>query len=488
MAHLVQATLDPPSTELGAETPASPTVYALPPMVVIDTIPGGYKTTFILNHMNKAHSDYLSGRFMGTLDDGDPPPRFLYVTPLLDEVERVKARCPDLNFRDPVPVHGRKFFDLERLVDAGECIATTHELFRMLTPRVVKRLQEQGYELVIDEVLTCVDYFKYDEDDVASLFQLKQVYIDAKTNRLRWNHDLWPDYDGKHEQVKNLCDCGNLVAWSMEEDGFKPGKKGSLLLWAFPAEFLAAFQSVHVLTYLFAGSPMRAYLDAQGVDFEMRTVINQGTDLAPWSGTAEGEAKARIRTHLKVYEGPLNAIGERPRGTRANPLSKNWFLKGGEEKTKRVRSAATNYFRDLTRGDRGGAKATSRELAWTTFKPFRSKLAGKGYKHHTQWIPLNAKASNDWRHKTAVAYLANRFALPEIANFFESHDIDIHENCYALSEMLQWLWRSAIRDDKEPKDVHVFVPSKRMRELLKLWLECDDAATFVAKAKAFNVN
>jgi hypothetical protein len=269
----------------------------------------------------------------------------------------------------------------------------------------------------------------------------------------------------------------------MAAEGFNPGKKGSLLLWAFPAEFLAAFVSVHVLTYLFQGSPMRAYLEAQGVEVSLKTVVDRGAGLAPWSQSAEGEAKARIRKHLKVYEGPLNAIGRRPRGSRANPLAKNWLIKGGEGASKATRSAATNFFRKLTRD---GA-VTSREIAWTTFKPFRTKLAGKGYKHHTQWIPLNAKATNDFRHKTAVAYLANRFALPEIKDFFESHNVDISENVYALSECLQWLWRSAIRDDKEPKDVYVFIPSERMRGLLKLWLSCDDAKSFVEQAASFTV-
>ena len=182
-------------------------------------------------------------------------------------------------------------------------------------------------------------------------------------------------------------------------------------------------------------------------------------------------------------EGPLNDVGRRPHGTRANPLGKSWFLKGGDAATKRVRAAATNRFRQLVRD----GFCTSREVAWTAFKPFRSKLAGKGYKHYSQWNPLNAKASNEWRHKTAVAYLANRFSLPELRSFFESQGIDICENVYALSEMLQWLWRSAIRDDKEPKDVHVFIPSERMRELLKLWLSCDDAESFVKKASEFTL-
>jgi len=33
--------------------------------------------------------------------------------------------------------------------------------------------------------------------------------------------------------------------------------------------------------------------------------------------------------------------------------------------------------------------------------------------------------------------------------------------------MIQWIWRSAIRDGKE---IWVYIPSRRMRELLKKWL------------------
>ena len=33
--------------------------------------------------------------------------------------------------------------------------------------------------------------------------------------------------------------------------------------------------------------------------------------------------------------------------------------------------------------------------------------------------------------------------------------------------MLQWLWRSALRDGKH---IILYIPSKRMRDLLKAWL------------------
>lgn len=42
------------------------------------------------------------------------------------------------------------------------------------------------------------------------------------------------------------------------------------------------------------------------------------------------------------------------------------------------------------------------------------------------------------------------------------------EEQFALSEMIQFIWRSAIRDNKPIK---LYIPSVRMRNLLEKWIE-----------------
>jgi hypothetical protein len=48
------------------------------------------------------------------------------------------------------------------------------------------------------------------------------------------------------------------------------------------------------------------------------------------------------------------------------------------------------------------------------------------------------------------------------------------QDMWALSEMLQMLFRSAIRGDKEKGDdsrhIKLYIPSQRMRNLLESWL------------------
>jgi hypothetical protein len=136
---------------------------------------------------------------------------------------------------------------------------------------------------------------------------------------------------------------------------------------------------------------MRAYLEAEGVSFDLRTVTDKGRKLAPWSTSAESEAKERIRKHLKVYEGPLNDAGRKAPGTKRQPLGKNWFTNAGTETIHGLRRATTNYFRWFTRNN-----VDTRYFAWTSFKNQRKALVGKGYKHHTQWMALNIKATNEY--------------------------------------------------------------------------------------------
>ena len=116
--------------------------------------------------------------------------------------------------------------------------------------------------------------------------------------------------------------------------------------------------------------------------------------------------------------------------------------------------------------------------AWTTSKERKPKLKGKGYGRHDNWIPLNAKATNSYIDKRSLAYLANRFSLPVIKSYFEERGIVVNDDVYALSEMVQWLWRSGIR---RGDPVNVYVPSDRMRRLLKLWLNSDDTLSFILK-------
>jgi hypothetical protein len=424
-------------------------------ITVLDAVMGSGKTTYMLGYINAAHDKNQRDIFDGLPGDR----RFLYVAPFLSEVDRVMEACPDLRFRDPQPIHGRKLYHLEKLIEGGENVCTTHALFRLLNRDIYELLKRQNYTLVIDEVITCVDLLAtLSVSDRKMLFDGEYVFV-GDTGRLCWNHNRYPDYHGKFDDIKGLCDNGNLVAC-------RPNPKTGLptvLIWEFPADFLRCFSNVFILTYMFHGSPMLSYFEAEGLSFDMKA-IDDGK-LVEWGSADEAAFKAKLRSLVSIYDGAMNTIGNNQKGSQ--PLSSSWFGRATDNVLKNLQSSTTRFFANIS-------KTPSARNAWTTFKKVKQRLKGKGYGRG--FIPVNAKATNDYIEKSAMAYLANIFHQPIIKGFFEERGIPVYEDLHALSEMIQWIWRSGIR---RGDPIHVFVPSERMRGLLKEWLAADNTATLI---------
>jgi hypothetical protein len=435
-------------------------------ITVIDSIMGSGKTTWMLDYLNnKFNTAPFKVKDCFTFG----APKYLYVTPMLAEVARVQSHCATLDFRDPQPIEGRKLYHLKTLLEEGKNVCTTHALFSMLNREIYELLKTQKYTLVIDEVVTCVEMFKsISKADQKLLFEQGFISIDSHTSRLQWNHAIHSDYEGRFEDIKNLCDNGNLVAYLPKKSRtrpLKPSEEAVVLIWEFPSEFLRCFQEVYILTYLFHGSPMMSYFEAEGLSFTMKAIHEK--KLVDWDQADEGQIKEALRPLVKLYPGSMNDIGD-PIG-KNNPLSSSWFVRANDEVLDQLR-ASTQYF--FTRV----AKCKSANAGWTTFQKVRRKLKGKGYAKG--FISVNTKATNDYRHKTTMAYLANIFHQPIIKSYFEERGITVYEDIYALSEMIQWIWRSQIR---EGKPINLFIPSKRMRDLFQFWLESDDTVALLKK-------
>ena len=103
---------------------------------------------------------------------------------------------------------------------------------------------------------------------------------------------------------------------------------------------------------------------------------------------------------------------------------------------------------------------------WSTYLEDKKEIQGKGYsKGYTQF---NLRASNEYRNKKYLAYLVNLYMNVGRVIYYKDHGIEIDQDLYALSTMIQWIWRSAIRDGEE---IYIYIPSRRMRELLIKWID-----------------
>ncbi|TRV65810.1 MAG: hypothetical protein EWV52_14065 [Microcystis panniformis Mp_MB_F_20051200_S6D] len=402
---------------------------------VIDAIMGSGKTTLVINMINQSDKS-----------------RFIYITPTLNEVERIKEKCIQADFKEPdTNQHGSKYYSFKKLIENGENIVTTHALFKLLTKEILADIKRKKYTLVIDEALDCVEiYGGITKADLEILFRDSMINVEQGTFRLKWNEATHGNYSGKFDQIRKLCSNGNLVYF-----------KGTTLLWEFPVESLNVFNEIYILTYLFQGSAMANYLKAYDAKINMFSVKGFSCNgdeptLIPYKELDEKVIKDIIRPIISIYEGSSNDIGVS--NGRNNPLSSSWYKRAKPLDIDSIKKALHNFFN-------GFARSKSIENAWTTFKDYKSKLAGKGYAKG--FLPNNLRATNDYIEKKAIAYTCNTFYHPIVKNYFEERGVTIYEDVYALSEMLQFIWRFQIR---RHDPIILFIPSERMRHLLKVWL------------------
>jgi hypothetical protein len=447
------------------------------PITVIDSLMGLGKTTYILSKLREEASNVSSYT-------GRPRQKLLVIVPLLSEIERYQRALPAFAFKEPSEYgtkklrkqgHGKKFYDLVRLVEDDENIITTHSLFSKMDRALYAKLQDAGYELIIDEVLETVTLYKgLSSHDRGILFDQRMVSVDPETWRLRWNQEQWGDYDGEFREVKRLCETGSLVVF-----------RERTMLWEFPSEFLRCFSKVTIATYMFDASPFAAYLKNEGFTFNRQTVNGNLTtpSLVPWEDAKPIEAalKARLRELVTVYEGPMNAFGREEK--HSHPLSSGWLGRQTAAGLKAIVSSTSYFFREW-------CNVPTNRLAWTTMKEHRTSLKGRGYtrskdrKSHPEmregeaygFLPWTMQATNDYCEVEAMAFLMNVYYHPDVKAYFEALGGNVSQDLYALSALLQWVWRSKIR---RSQPIKLFIPSERMRDLFKRWLAADSTPDLV---------
>ena len=158
---------------------------------------------------------------------------------------------------------------------------------------------------------------------------------------------------------------------------------------------------------------------------------------------------------IQIVDSPkLNQIG-----ADRFSLSKSWYDRADSD-VKQLKNNVYNCFFHIWKG------TPTSERMWATYNDDISKLRGKGYTN--AHVIFNKKASNEYRDRTALAYCANIYMNVNEKAFYTSRGVDVDEDTYALSILVQWIWRSAIRDGKPIK---LYIPSRRMRELLLGWIE-----------------
>lgn len=394
---------------------------------VVDSIMGSGKTSAAINKMNE-----------------DVDSNYIFITPYLAEVARIKQDCTDRRFTEPENKGNGKLESLHHLLAKGSNIASTHALFKAYNDYTKDLIKLNNYSLILDEVFNVLEMIPLHKDDIKLLLATGLAHVDED------NYVVWDDksYAGdKFSLVKSMAETRNLILIN-----------NMLMVWNFPIDIFSAFKEIYILTYMFDAQVQKYYYDVNNVAFEYLGVRNKNGYYTfsdePTAPTYVKELKNKI--HI-LDDKKLNAIGDKD-----TALSSSWFEREKDKRNKHMLKMLKN---NLLNVFTQRFKTNSNENMWTSFKDYKSNLGGKGYTKG--FVSCNARATNEYRHKKSLAYCINVYFNPYIKNYFISKNVDVKEDKYALSELIQWIWRSAIREGKE---INVYIPSSRMRGLLEEFL------------------
>lgn len=392
-------------------------------ITVVDAVMGSGKTSWAIDYMNRVVDENI-----------------LYITPYKKEIERIQSAVTEKDMKTP-QIRGKNHFKMDDLKDyfrLHEDIASTHKLFSDMERDTAELIREGKYTLILDETLRAVEpYNGVRKADINYLLKKGSITIDEK-NYIHWTDAEFRNENFKYSEVRNLA---------LNHSLFYVNDK--ILMWNYPSEIFKAFERIYILTYMFDASIMSYYLKLNKIQHQKKGIKNENGAFSLCD---------YYRQDTSVYRDLINIHRTNIIQKKNTALSSTWFKRADKRTKSDLQSAIYNWVRNVV-------NAKSNDVMWTTFKDYRSVLKGKGYTNG--FVECNCRATNDYSDRKNLVYALNTYVHVGIVQFFSQNGITIDQELYALSEMIQWIWRSAVRNGEK---INILVISDRMRGLLGLWL------------------
>src|SRR5699024_2801573 len=256
-----------------------------PSIHVVDSIMGAGKTSWAIQHMQDANKDE----------------KFIYITPFLSEVERVRESVTNRTFKAPNNKGKGKLDNLKDLIMHENDIVSTHALFQNADESLIELIRVSNYTLILDEVMNVIEQFELDnEDDFHLLLDNEMIIIDDNTGLIHWNEES-KYQNTKYNEIKILAKSENLYFF-----------ENTILFWTFPVTVFHAFKEIYIMTYLFQAQQQRYYYDMHNVDYTYKAVqkLPDGTYTLVNHEDKEPYDKELIKSLIDIYDGGLNDIGD----------------------------------------------------------------------------------------------------------------------------------------------------------------------------------
>lgn len=416
---------------------------------ILDSIMGSNKTNRVL--------DWI---------DSNPNERYLYISPLLSEVDntsRLATNLKHVSFEFPTTDDSdTKSDDLLAKLEIGANISCTHSLYLGMSEKHLDLIEKYGYTVIIDEEVGVIDAFKkYSTDDLAYLSANGDIEISEEDGMISWvGAELGKK--AKYKQFYNLCKAKAVYATRRSD---------TMLVTQMPVELFTRAKRVIIMTYMFKGNVLDNFLKLKKVE------VIPFTDVSP---TIIDKQSIRDLIDLKPLDRKLLKLGMSvyaygKMGKKGFDLISNYIRSTGLSVGAKAKDTMYTCPKDISPVEMKSGKRVA-PRGFLTYKTDMVDEDGnilldtKG-KPKTQdnfcWLHSGCRATNKYSYKWYLAHCYDRHPNLSVETYLYEYGSPIDKNVFALSEMLQWIWRSRIRNG-EP--IVLAIPNMRMHNLFLDWL------------------
>jgi hypothetical protein len=390
-----------------------------------------------------------SGKTTSMIEGFRSDRKYLVIVPELTEVGRVINGSKSVPFQQPHANDndaGTKTQSLENLVLNGINIVATHKLHENLVPLAKDGLLDD-YDIIIDEVPDVVKQVAEKSSTSIEEFYVDAGYmlVDQDTGLVTPTPKWWSNKDHVKDTLERKI-FGHAVS------GCLYLLEGKFFIWAMPRELLTAGRTTTILTYKSEGSMLSAYLRKLTISLEVANDNHQ-----------ENTFRRKAAELITICDVPALSKLKLSYTGQSKGLKDNRYCQTIVTALKNLRG------RQLKGVTPENILITCIKEGW--YKDEKEKAAGpfasgsrlfKGAK----WIANTTRGTNNHAHCSHLIYLHDQHINPFVARWLGDSSQEF-KDAYALTELIQWVWRSRIRRG-EP--ITLYLPSPRMRQLMEEWL------------------
>lgn len=405
-------------------------------------------------------------KWMDDLSIKDSSAKFFYISPLLSEVQedggRIHKQCNHVKFLSPES-KGRssKSDHLLELLKDGINIACTHSLYLNMDTRHFNVMKDLGYILVIDEEIGMISgYNAYSQADCDFLIEQECITKQESDGMLVWLKDSesFQNKDHKYHEFKRHIENGLIYACK---------SSNSMMVTQLPVKLLEVAKRVIILTYMFEGNILSSFLKLKGIVYSPFTEVTL-------SDISKEGIKDLIKLHQPRYFRQWKFMDDLP-------LTYTWYSGKTGVKEKRITNQDVLNITKYIKSVKHACGADWNEVLYT-FPKCRSLLDKDSrmakinpedlkkievLESKQTWLSSNTRATNTLSHKRCLVHCYNRYPTQSVMQYLRDYGVEIDNDVFAVSEMVQWIWRSCIRNHEE---IYLAIASKRMRFLFLNWL------------------